>query len=111
MGTVRTVTDQEVVVGLQQVVKNSSVGLELAARVAEALIAKPGSGNGFAYDHRDFCGDTVYFQDGAFHIASVNDGRPCGPYASFASEAGFVAWLDGQTDRDLMGYTDGKLKK
>ena len=105
--------DQEAVVSLERFDPSCGgpVGSELAGRVAATLLTRPGDANGFAYCHQGFCGDTLYFQDGAFHIAEVDDGHVAKPYVSFANKDEFEKWLGEQDDQDLMGYREGKLKK
>mmetsp|Transcript_42886 Transcript_42886/g.82134 ORF Transcript_42886/g.82134 Transcript_42886/m.82134 type:complete len:127 (-) Transcript_42886:104-484(-) len=94
-----------------------TVGEELAQRLARKLQAKPGHhpNGGFGYVHRDYCGDTVFFQDGRFSIAPLEvDGYPPREgtaYISFDSEASFVEWLAAQGDATLTGEHEGPLKK
>jgi len=91
------------------------VGVELAQRLAKTLQAKFGNDNRFGYVHRDYCGDTVFFQDGTFYVAPMSgDGYPPqtgSSYYSFGSEGEFVDWIATQSDAIFSGRGEGPLHK
>lgn len=85
-------------------------GLALAERVAAALQA----GSGVYFQHRDYCGMGLWFEEGCFCYDEIYD---CGPYPLeevkakaagrggrvFGNRQDFVTWLAAQSDHSLAG--------
>ncbi len=79
---------------------NGPYGASLAHAVATLLRR----GVPIAYEHRDYCGMGLVFEDGAYVYGSFYDGHLQEVVARFDTERDFVAWLAAQTDDALAGH-------
>lgn len=80
----------------------SKVGRDLADKVAKRMLLKCD----LMYDHRDYCGTGLTWEDGKFIYGKVYEGQLREPMKMFDKEEEFVAWLAEQSDESLSGHDE-----
>ena len=84
--------------------------MDLARRVTKYL-KNQGS---IAYNHRDYCGTGLFFLNGRYLHAAVDDGHPVVLWAeergwSFGDPHAFAQWLAAQSDYSLSMYDNPQI--
>lgn len=75
-------------------------GIALMQRVAERL---QNSGKSMCYCHREYCGHGLFFEDGKFQLAEVQDGDPRHTLSSWETVFSFIAFWSQQSDYTCSG--------
>jgi hypothetical protein len=81
---------------------NIEVGRELAVKVAKRLKMKCD----LMFDHRDYCGIGLTWQERQFQYGRVFDGYKMKPLLTFDSQHDLVDWLAAQTNKSLSGIDE-----
>ena len=99
LDTITTATLRQAIAEGRGIADATLYGEKLARGVATVLQ----TGVVIAYNHRDYCGLGLSFEDGEFRYGEVHDGFPGEPRARFATRERFVEWLAAQSDESLAG--------
>ncbi|MFD0796221.1 hypothetical protein ACFQZJ_02015 [Maribacter chungangensis] len=80
-------------------------GNALATSVSQKLIKSKDAHHGLYHSHRDYCGLGLFYENGLFTLATVNDGYgPDSTVASFDSQTYFISWLAHENDQSMSLY-------
>lgn len=80
-------------------------GKALATKVTEKLLKSSDVNHGLYHAHRDYCGLSLFNENGLFKLTTVYDGYgPESTIISFDSKVEFIEWLALENDQSMSLY-------